>query len=186
MTTSAAALSPPAAGSAAKTPLRRVLGKFATGGRGDRLPERPGSRGRPGQLVHLRVPHTADGALLHQHRVRTWPYIEKSGSFAASFLADGQRAAAERFWRSDHDRFAGSPVTTATTGAPVLSEALGYVDCRVSDVLTRDDHYVVLGEVVDAGVLNAAGPCSSSRAPGTRHRTPPHERETARGASRRP
>ncbi|WP_370415635.1 flavin reductase family protein [Streptomyces fradiae] len=158
MTTSAAALSPPAAGSAAKTPLRRVLGKFATG---VAVIASQSDQGPVGVLVNsfTSVSLTPPTVLFCiSTGSRTWPYIEKSGSFAASFLADGQRAAAERFWRSDHDRFAGSPVTTATTGAPVLSEALGYVDCRVSDILTRDDHYVVLGEVVDAGVLNAGRP----------------------------
>lgn len=158
MTTSAAALSPPAAGSAAKTPLRRVLGKFATG---VAVIASQSDQGPVGVLVNsfTSVSLTPPTVLFCiSTGSRTWPYIEKAGSFAASFLADGQRAAAERFWRSDHDRFAGSPVTTATTGAPVLSEALGYVDCRVSDILTRDDHYVVLGEVVDAGVLNAGRP----------------------------
>ncbi|GHI25646.1 hypothetical protein Shyd_70170 [Streptomyces hydrogenans] len=131
MTTSAAALSPPAAGSAAKTPLRRVLGKFATG---VAVIASQSDQGPVGVLVNSFTSvslNTADGALLHQHRVRTWPYIgEDPAPSPPSFLADGQRAAAERFWRSDHDRFAGSPVTTATTGAPVLSEALCYVDCR--------------------------------------------------------
>lgn len=158
MTTSAAALSPPAAGSAAKPPLRRVLGKFATG---VAVIASQSDRGPVGVLVNSFTSVSLDPPTVLfciSTGSRTWPDIEKSGNFAASFLADGQRAAAERFWRSDHDRFSGTPVTTATTGAPVLSEALGYIDCRVSDVLTRDDHYVVFGEVLDAGVLNAGRP----------------------------
>lgn len=158
MTTSAAALSPPASGTAAKPPLRRVLGKFATG---VAVIASQSDQGPVGVLVNsfTSVSLTPPTVLFCiSTGSRTWPYIEKSGFFAASFLADGQRAAAERFWRSDDDRFSGSPVTTATTGAPVLSEALGYVDCRVSDVLIRDDHYVVLGEVLDAGVLNTGRP----------------------------
>ncbi|MGW9370932.1 flavin reductase family protein [Streptomyces xanthophaeus] len=158
MTTSAAALSPPAAGTGTKPPLRRVLGKFATG---VAVIASQGERGPVGVLVNsfTSVSLTPPSVLFCISTAsRTWPSIERSGFFAASFLADGQRTAAERFWRSDDDRFSGSPVMTASTGAPVLSEALGYVDCKVMDVLTRDDHHVVLGEVVDAGVLNAGRP----------------------------
>ena len=41
---------------------------------------------------------------------------------------------------------------TGVTGAPILEDAPGYVECRVRDILGGGDHDVVVGEVVEAGV----------------------------------
>jgi flavin reductase (DIM6/NTAB) family NADH-FMN oxidoreductase RutF len=38
------------------------------------------------------------------------------------------------------------------SGAPVLNDALGWVECRVISSLPAGDHTIVLGEVVAAGV----------------------------------
>jgi flavin reductase (DIM6/NTAB) family NADH-FMN oxidoreductase RutF len=42
---------------------------------------------------------------------------------------------------------------TAATGAPILAGTLGYVDCRVVDVLRGGDHDIFVGEIV-AGELD--------------------------------
>ncbi len=41
-----------------------------------------------------------------------------------------------------------------TTGAPVLTEALGFVECRITEMVETGDHTLVIGEVVDAGTFN--------------------------------
>ncbi|PYP45581.1 MAG: diguanylate cyclase, partial [Gemmatimonadetes bacterium] len=38
------------------------------------------------------------------------------------------------------------------SGAPVLADALAWVECRVVATLPSGDHTLVLGEVVEAGV----------------------------------
>jgi 3-hydroxy-9,10-secoandrosta-1,3,5(10)-triene-9,17-dione monooxygenase reductase component len=42
----------------------------------------------------------------------------------------------------------------AATGAAILSEALAFFDCELRAVHEAGDHYLLLGEVVEAGVLN--------------------------------
>lgn len=44
------------------------------------------------------------------------------------------------------------------TGAPVLTDALGYVECRITDEVETGDHTIFVGEVVDAGVFHEGEP----------------------------
>ncbi len=44
------------------------------------------------------------------------------------------------------------------TGAPVLTDALGYVECRIVAEVETGDHTLVVGEVVDAGVFHEGEP----------------------------
>lgn len=94
---------------------------------------------------------------------RTWPAIERFGGFAVSFLNCDQEQVARRFATSGVDRFAGQQVVTAHTGAPILAEAGGFVDCTLEGVFEAGDHYVVLGRVVAAGTLNADRPLVFAR-----------------------
>jgi len=43
------------------------------------------------------------------------------------------------------------------TGAPILGGTLGYVDCRVVDVLPGGDHDIFIGEIV-AGEAREGSP----------------------------
>lgn len=45
----------------------------------------------------------------------------------------------------------GRPVRVGATGAPIFTEAVAYLDCRVWKVVECGTHDVFLGEVVDAG-----------------------------------
>jgi flavin reductase (DIM6/NTAB) family NADH-FMN oxidoreductase RutF len=42
------------------------------------------------------------------------------------------------------------------TGAPVLDEATGWLDCRVAAEHPAGDHVLLVAEVVDAGVQHEA------------------------------
>lgn len=46
----------------------------------------------------------------------------------------------------------GRPVEERTTGAPVFTEALAWVDCEVRHSLDLGTHTLFVGEVVDAGI----------------------------------
>ena len=48
----------------------------------------------------------------------------------------------------DADKLAGLSMTTATTGSPILTDALGWLDCRVEARLDTGDRTVYLAEVV--------------------------------------
>ena len=50
------------------------------------------------------------------------------------------------------------PFTTGETGAPLLTNALSWVECRVTGQLQTGDHVLYAGEVVGAGVNGEGAP----------------------------
>lgn len=73
--------------------------------------------------------------------------------FGVSILGGDQEYLSDRFaGRIDlpthGDRFEGVAVETAVTGAPVLSDALAWLDCRVQSIHDGSTHWIVCGEVV--------------------------------------
>lgn len=48
----------------------------------------------------------------------------------------------------------GRPVRPATTGAPILEDALAWMDCEVRQSIELGTHTLFVGEVVDAGINN--------------------------------
>lgn len=87
--------------------------------------------------------------------------IEKSRVFTINFLASGQKLLAQHFLKPSHlggDKLEGVPHRPGTTGAPILEEAMAYVECRVKEVHAGGDHSIVIGEVVEAGVQKDVDP----------------------------
>jgi flavin reductase (DIM6/NTAB) family NADH-FMN oxidoreductase RutF len=80
--------------------------------------------------------------------------LEEEGSvFAVNFLRHDQSELSNRFaWLKDQDRFAEGNWGTAETGAPILVDAMAWLDCRVFAKHPAGTHTVVIGEVVAAGV----------------------------------
>jgi flavin reductase (DIM6/NTAB) family NADH-FMN oxidoreductase RutF len=80
--------------------------------------------------------------------------IRAAGAFSINVLAARQEALARRFSSWDLERkFDGVAYREEVTGAPVLADALAWVDCRVRAEHVAGDHTVFIGEVVggDAG-----------------------------------
>ncbi len=71
--------------------------------------------------------------------------------FALNILNDTHEHLSRRFAKSGPKEFADLDVTTAVTGAPILKEALGWVDCRITQVLAGGDHDIFLGEILAGG-----------------------------------
>lgn len=82
----------------------------------------------------------------------THDFISIAGVFAVSFLAQEQEALARRFAGGDiaEEKFRGVAYTAEATGAPVLSGALAWVDCRLGATYPGGDHSIFVGEVVAA------------------------------------
>ncbi len=79
----------------------------------------------------------------------TWPRIESAGAFCVNVLADRHRELCDRFVRKDGGAWDDGSWTTAATGAPVLPDALAWVDCEIDRVVEAGDHWIVLGRVVE-------------------------------------
>ena len=89
--------------------------------------------------------------LARQHH--TWGLIEASGAFALHVLGDAQLDWVWRFGLQsgrDVDKFEGLATRVGASGAPILSEAPGWLDCRVEARLDTGDRTVYLAEVLDA------------------------------------
>ena len=79
--------------------------------------------------------------------------LKESGHFALNMLGKDQKGAAFAFFKpTQHDggKINGFAYTAGATGAPILADAPGSVECRVAEIIERGDHHVVLGEVVEA------------------------------------
>ena len=68
--------------------------------------------------------------------------------FAVNILGENQSELSNRFaWVKDEDRFAQGDWTTATTGAPILADALAWLDCRIHARYPAGSHTIYVGEV---------------------------------------
>jgi len=97
------------------------------------------------------------------HGNLTHDYIMKSGVFAASILGENDKRIVRRFgYRCgrDFDKFKGVQFITGDTGCPVLSNAIGYIECSVLKDMTVDagTHSIFIGDIVEAKLLNDVEP----------------------------
>jgi flavin reductase (DIM6/NTAB) family NADH-FMN oxidoreductase RutF len=75
------------------------------------------------------------------------PHFHASRVFAVNFLRVDHEPLSRRFAVSGGDKFQDLVVDCGVTGAPLLPEALGYLECRIVDVLEGGDHTIFLGQV---------------------------------------
>lgn len=94
-------------------------------------------------------------AIDHKHHAET--LLQTSGaSFAVNILAADQQELSNRFaWVKDEDRFLVGEWTTAVTGAPILADALGWLDCTIYARHNAGTHTIYVGEVVASDVPRA-------------------------------
>lgn len=87
-------------------------------------------------------------------KTRTHPLIESSGIFCVNFLTPDMKYISDRFAGRypDEDRFKDVAYRFESTGAPVLDDALAFLDCMVARALDAGDHTIFIGEVQASGV----------------------------------
>lgn len=88
------------------------------------------------------------------HRATAYQLLETAGTaFAVNILAHDQMEMSNRFaWLKDEDRFEQGEWTTASTGAPILSDAVAWLDCTVYSRFSVGSHTIYIGEVQASGV----------------------------------
>lgn len=94
----------------------------------------------------------------HVHRAHT--LLSAPGAvFAVNLLAAEQRELSDRFaWGPEPERFAAARWSVAATGAPVLEDALAWLDCRVHSRHAAGSHELYIGEVLASAVPRPDGP----------------------------
>ena len=94
-------------------------------------------------------------------RLYTHKVIEETGIFAVNILSAEQEELGMRFAGrvpEGEDRFAGLDISRAVTGAPLLPDVLGWLDCRLSDAFDGGDHTIFVGDVVAADAVEVGDP----------------------------
>ena len=93
-------------------------------------------------------------AVMIDHKHRAFERLERPDAvFAVNILGEEQHALSDRFaWEPEEDRFLAGDWTTAVTGAPVLADALGWLDCTIHSRHRAGTHSLYIGEVVASRV----------------------------------
>lgn len=79
--------------------------------------------------------------------------LPHTSGFAVNILAEDQEQVSRMFAGATGPRFTDLRTHPAVTGAPVLDDSLAYLDCRYVNEVDGGDHAIVIGEVVDLGML---------------------------------
>jgi flavin reductase (DIM6/NTAB) family NADH-FMN oxidoreductase RutF len=95
-----------------------------------------------------------------EHRHKAFPLLQEEGAvFAVNILREEQSELSNRFaWLKDGDRFAAGNWATAATGAPILVDALAWLDCTIHARYPAGSHNIYVGAVQASAVPEAEAP----------------------------
>ena len=137
---------------------RQVLGHFATGvtvitaiDDGEAV----GLAANSFTSVSLEPPLVAFCAA---HESTTWPRIRAARRFCVNVLAEDQEDVCRVFAAKGADRFGQIGWRPAPSGAPVLADALAWIDCVIDAEHDAGDHVIVVGHVLELAVEREGKP----------------------------
>ena len=95
---------------------------------------------------------------------RAWPLMRQAGFFCVNFLSAEQQHISNGMASKGTEKFQGVGWKPASTGAPLIDDVLGYVDCSIDRVHEAGDHYIVVGRVRELSLGDGSpdGPASST------------------------
>jgi flavin reductase len=139
----------------ARTALRSVLGRFATG-----VTVVAAGRGTPcGMTANAFTSVSLEPPLVLvcvDRSAAIYDTVLADGSFAVSMLSAGQEHVARYF--ADHSRPRGPEEFSAvewfpgpSTGAPILHGAVAWLDCQLTNSYDGGDHEIFIGSVLASG-----------------------------------
>lgn len=88
-------------------------------------------------------------------------WLKDGASFTLNILDDSQTDMIVHFgkgFKAEENAFTGLDVLREGCAAPVLEEALGFIDCTVTARYTPGDHTLIIGRVVGGRMLNEGHP----------------------------
>lgn len=93
-------------------------------------------------------------AVIIDHGHKATPLLEREGAvFAVNMLGQEKMELSNRFaWIKDEDRFKEGRWTEGTTGAPILEDAMAWLDCTIHSRHSAGTHTIYVGRVEAAGV----------------------------------
>jgi len=90
------------------------------------------------------------------HAVTNIEDFRRSRYFSLSFLREEQVHLSNHFARKGYDRFTGVAWCPGDTGAPLIQDALGTLECTLYQRFTSGDHDIFVGEVVRAKAMDGS------------------------------
>ncbi len=84
--------------------------------------------------------------------------VKDAQVFALNMLGKAHKGIAFTFFKPTQisdGKLSGQSYRKGTTGAPLLVDAPGAVECRVTAVVEQGDHHIVVGEVIEAHLKDA-------------------------------
>ena len=127
---------------------RRIMGRFATGvtiiTTGD-------GSGRWGMTANALTSLSLDPPLVLfaiDTRNELRRQIAQHRCFAINVLSADQMELSNRFAKPGPKDFDGVPLRAGSTGAPLLTDALAYVECQLERTYEGGDHEIVIGRIV--------------------------------------
>lgn len=78
----------------------------------------------------------------------TWPRIRASETFCVNVLEETQTELCSAFARSGGDKFTGVDWWPGPSGAPLLTGAAAWIECRLEIAHEAGDHEVAIGRVL--------------------------------------
>lgn len=88
----------------------------------------------------------------------TWPRIESADRFAINILGEEHESVSQLFALKGADRFSTVSWRSGVSGAPVLDEAIAYIDCEFEAKHPGGDHKIIVGRVLDLDMREDARP----------------------------
>jgi flavin reductase (DIM6/NTAB) family NADH-FMN oxidoreductase RutF len=101
-----------------------------------------------------------------------WSWLTDGAAFTLNILDDSQTDMISHFGRGfalTEPAFTDLTVERRNGAAPVLSEALGYLECRVAGRLSAGDHDLLIGHVVGGAMLSDGQPMIHVRKNGSHY-----------------
>ena len=88
----------------------------------------------------------------------TYRAVKAARAFALNMLGKEQKNLAFTFFRPadvSDGKISGQSFRKGATGAPILVDAPGAIECTVTAIVEQGDHHIVVGEVVEAHLNRA-------------------------------
>jgi flavin reductase (DIM6/NTAB) family NADH-FMN oxidoreductase RutF len=135
--------------------FRRIVGNFATGVTVLTLPEPHGMTANAVSSVSLDPPLVL---VCVDHGTECHELLAGGTDvYCLNILAADQRDLGEYYADMldlEADPFESRPTRTATTGAPIFENAIGYLDCSIEAAHEAGDHTIYVGRVEAADLLD--------------------------------
>lgn len=98
-------------------------------------------------------------AVIIDHKHHAHDLLDRPGAvFAVNILGAADQPLSDRFaWGPDKERFAAGRWTTAATGAPVLADAVAWLDCTIDSRHAAGTHTIYIGAVQASAVPRPDG-----------------------------